>query len=565
MKSRSDHSSMLLKSRWHETAYWGLLALAGILFLIMNTLTTLKEDDMAFSLIEGSWVPIHSLLDALRSHCNHFIDANGRTANLVATLFCGLLGKTVFNICNTLVFCLMAHLMSVLSTGRRSLMALALFLAVVGTCYPVPGETMLWLDGSCNYMWAITISLVLTRYLQCDHSKPLRWAYAPFLLLAAFVAGSFNEATSFGFFAGWCLYFACHRQQFNRRVAIVLGGYLLGIILIVTSPGAWDRAADGGIVTNLGFQELLSSRWYIFQEKMWRFYLPVAVLITGIVAMAWKGPRVVWRCIWTYIFLCLVLVMLALGIIHERAYAPLVSVSLILVTMAIHALLDKQPWPRLAVTVACLALATFTWARGIKMLQLYKTYDDNTVAEIVQAPGQAILQERSFPGYSRFVKPMNYRSTDFFGHEVIYCAYYGKDNVQFVDDSVYTRYHSGRLLDGATARPMTTEPADAVVAVMTFPDQNYMAIILDTDTMPHTPQTARYYMSQPASGLTTSEKERRSNYGLVTEYNPKGFYPIHYQGKYLLIAPLPDNTTASMVFPMEYASSPKELTIIPKQ
>ena len=72
-------------------------------------------------------------------------------------------------------------------------------------------------------------------------------------------------------------------------------------------------------------------------------------------------------------------------------------------------------------------------------------------------------------------------------------------------------------------------------------------------------------MSQPASGLTTSEKERRSNYGLVTEYNPKGFYPIHYQGKYLLIAPLPDNTTASMVFPMEYASSPKELTIIPRQ
>jgi hypothetical protein len=87
MKNCSDHSSILLKSRWHETAYWGLLALAGILFLIMNTLTTLKEDDMAFSLVEGSWVPIHSLLDALRSHCNHFVDANGRTANLVATLF----------------------------------------------------------------------------------------------------------------------------------------------------------------------------------------------------------------------------------------------------------------------------------------------------------------------------------------------------------------------------------------------------------------------------------------------------------------------------------------------
>jgi hypothetical protein len=107
--------------RYHDAAYWALMIAACAVFLVMNVLTTIKEDDMAYSLIEGEWVPVHTLLDVLRSHANHFADANGRTANLVAALFCGLLGKTVFNICNTIVFGLMGHLLSLLTAGRRSL------------------------------------------------------------------------------------------------------------------------------------------------------------------------------------------------------------------------------------------------------------------------------------------------------------------------------------------------------------------------------------------------------------------------------------------------------------
>jgi len=549
-------------SRWHDAAYWGLMAVACAVFMVMNWLTTIKEDDLAFSLIEGQWTPIKSLLDVWHSHLNHFVDANGRTANLVASIFCGVLGKSVFNVCNTLIFGLMAHLLSLLTTGRRSLLALSMFLAVVGTCYPVPGETMLWLDGSCNYMWAITLSLLIAYYLQ-QPNRSLGWGRGVLLFLAALVAGSFNEATSFGFFAGWSLYYIFNRQRFNRTVATVLLGYLVGLVIIVASPGAWDRAADGGIVINLGIGDLLFSRWYIFHEKMWRFYLPIVALLIGVAVMIAKGVQTVRQSEWTYIFLCLLLVMFALGVIHERAYAPLVTLAFIIVAMFAHALLDRWPWARLVAIIACLGLAAFTWARGVKMLQIYKDYDDKVMTEILHGPRQVILSERQFEGYSRFIKPMNYKSDNFFGHEIVYCGYYDKDNVQFVNDSVYYRYHSGRLLEGARTLSIASDRPDLIDSVMTFVGQDYMAIFLHVDTMPHTLQTARYYMSKPSSDMTADEQTRRANYGLVTDYNPMGFYPLLYKGKYFFIAPLPDSTTSRMVFPLEYGSAPREVTLIP--
>ena len=69
-------------SRWHDVAYWAVLLAACAVFLVMNVLTTFKEDDMAFSLVEGEWTPVHNVLDLLRSHINLFEHANGRTAVL---------------------------------------------------------------------------------------------------------------------------------------------------------------------------------------------------------------------------------------------------------------------------------------------------------------------------------------------------------------------------------------------------------------------------------------------------------------------------------------------------
>ena len=542
--------------RWHDVAYWGLLVVAFAVMLVMNVLTTFKEDDLAFTLIEGVWTPVRSFADLLQSHLTHYTGTNGRLAELVPELFAGLLGKTAFNVCNALVFVLLAHLVSLLATGRRSLLALSAFLAIVGTCYPVPGETMLWMAGSANYMWAITLSLLLVYAMKRVQGKPLGWGAALLWLLFGFVAGGFNEATSLGFLGGLMLFYAFNHRLFDRRVVVTLMGYALGIMLIVSSPGAWNRATTD-IALNLSPDDLLSSRWYIFMEKMWRFYLPVLALVVGICLLVMRRGKVIRKSIWTYVLFCLAGVMFALGLNHERAYAPLVTVASIIVIMAADAMLTER-WRqlRLAAIVVAIGLSVFTYARGIKVLTQYKAYNEQVEREISESPDQAILQERQFDGYSRFIKPVNFMSTNYFAHEVIYRAYYGKENVQFVNDSVYHRYHEGRLLDGAQVWPMKAENPDITGDVLSVPGQDYIAVTLRLDTLPATFQTARYCFEKAETTLTPGELQRRQYYGLNINYEPKGFYPLEYQGQRYLILPAPDSTITRIEIPMDITSKP---------
>lgn len=550
--------------RWHNIAYWAIIAMACIVFFVMNVLTTFKEDDLAMSLIEGEWTPVRSLADFFRSHYCHYMTVNGRSADIVAELSCWLLGKPVFNILNTLIFGLLLHLLSLLCTGRRSVMVVSMFLAFVGCCFPVPGETMLWLSGSCNYMWAVTLSLLFVYLLQRRNQRGLAgWGKTLLLVLFSIVAGSFNEATTFGFLAGLFLYYLINRRNLkpNRTVILMLVGYAIGVVIIACSPAAWGRATSGDIVTNLGFKELLSSRWFIFHEKIWRFYTPAAAIAVGVIALFWKGFKTVIQCPWTYILLCLFVVMFALGLVNERAYASLATVGFIIVTIAAHYLLNRWQWVRIGVTAVSLALFGYTSTYAIRALQAYKAYDDQVVKEIKESPEQAVLKERKFEIYTRFAKSMKYMSTDFFERELIYRSYYGKDNVQFVSDSVYERFHSGRLLDGATLLPLKCDHPEIADSVLGFPDQDYMAIIIKGDTLPPTYQGAKYYFYEANGDLDSEEQERRRNYGISAEYTPIGYYPLYYQGKQLLICQLPTNDVASIVISFKGDVSDGEMTL----
>jgi len=544
--------------RWHDAAYWVVLLAACVVMYVMNTLTPFKEDDMAYSVI-----PSGSLREFCSSLVDHFMTTNGRFADVVANLFCAVLGKPVFNVCNALVFGLMAHLVALLSAGRRSLMALTLFLAVVGVCYPVPGETMLWVAGSCNYLWAVTASLALIYYLLNHKDGPLGWGRAALLLLGAFVAGNFNEATSFGVFAGLFLYYAFNRRKVDRRVVIAMVGYLLGVVMIVASPGAWSRLAEESGEANSGFIGLLSSHWYIFNEKMWRFYTPLTACAAGLVVLLSKGFGMVRRSMWTYLFVCLVLFMFAMGfrVINERAYAALVTVGFIITARTACWLLSRWPWARMAVAAGALAMSAYATVHAYGPVKAYKAFEDGVVSDIVKAPREAVLLERRFDGYSRFVFPLRFVSSETFMRENVYCAYYDKDNVQFVSDSVYARYHQGRLLDGAVEAPVKTDRPDIVNTMLMIPGQEYMVITLNVDTMPFTSQQASYVVS----ALSQEEMEFRNNYGLFTDHTPQGFYPLRYQDRLLLIFPSVSDSVEHIEFPIDNLEPPTQVTLHLKQ
>lgn len=536
--------------RWHDVAYWVLLIAVCVVFFVLNLWTSYKEDDMEFSLLRDA-----GFMDFLRAQYDHFLVSNGRCADFFATIFCAYLGKPVYNVCNTLVFALMAHLVSLLSTGRRSLMVLALFIAYVGVAYPVPGQTMLFVAGSCNYMWAITASLLLVYLLQRVCGKRLSAGKTILLMVLAFVAGNFNEATSFGVFGGLVLYYIFNRKEFDRNAKWAMVAYLLGVAVIFISPAAWERASQGGVVTNLGLGELIKTRTVIFTEKMVRVMMPIAALIVGIVVLCWKGLRPVKHNVWGYILICQALLMFVLGYFFDRAYAPMATSAFIIVAMAADALFLHgrwAAWMRWLVIALSVLLGVYGFARGMRVLHSLKLFEDNIEHEITSAPRHAILHEYHFNGYSRFATPLRYASAEYFNRESTFCAYYDKDNVQFVPDSVYNRYHSGRLLDGARLLPIVSDRPEIADTVLGFPDQDYMVVLINADTLGATPQYASYYFEHADSALRKEDVQFRETYGLISDYEYKGFYPLYFQGRQLLILPLINDATTRIEVPLDY-------------
>ena len=552
---KSRYSILSLSHRWHDAVYWLLLLAACLVFYWMNCLTPFKEDDMLHSLVIGELTHVQSLDDLMRSYVNKFLITNGRTSDMVAELFCGLLGKPLFNVLNTVMFGLLAHMVSLLSTGRRSLLAQAMLYGCIGTCYPVPGETMLWLAGSCNYLWTITGTLMVLYYLVHHRDTCPGWPKAILILLGAMIAGAGNESVSFGFLGGMGVYYAVNRSRIDRTVVITMLGYLLGVLLIMASPAAWERASDGGIAVDMPLLQLLTSRCYIVGSKMVTFITPVIACLVGVITLFGKGIKSLAASVWPYLMVFLMMVMLVFGMNPDRPYAGWVTVCLIITVMAVDVSLRRLPLLRAAIVVAGLALSSLTFARGIQALSAYRVIDQSVVGEIRNAPSQVVLRENPYKGYNRFVYPLPMKSDAYFPNEYTWRAYFDKENIQFVSDSVYQRYHTGRLLDGAVDMPFSSNRPALTGKVMAFPNQDYMVLPLHLDTIPTAYQVGMAYWSDPSQAITADEHEYRRRHALMTNGNPIGYYPLRYEGQVMMVLPLVSNRVDSMLLLLDYAGN----------
>lgn len=534
-----------IPNRWHEVAYWALLLVACVVFYWMNLLTTFKDDDMLHSLVIGELTHVNTLGDLLRSYHNKYLLLNGRSSDMVAEFFCAFLGKPFFNVCNTLVFGFMVHVISLLATGRRSLLSQALTYACICTCYPVPGQTMLWLAGSLNYLWTITGSLWLVYYL-LHHRGSLGWVKGTLLFVGAFLAGAGNEATSFAFVAAMFLFYLFNRDRIDRPVVLVFIGYALGVGMIMGSPAAWRRVA-ADIVTDNTLMGLMSYRIHVLGDHMYRYVTISIVVVLLLFMLFYKGTKRVAANMWFYLLVCSLLVMIVLGLDEQRPYAPLVTVSLIVTINAVHALLKRFDMVRLLTVVGCLALSSWLCMKAFHVLHDYKAYADQVRSEIMASPRQAVLHPRRFETDNRFVYALKFSSDDFFNNQFIWRYYYDRENVQFVPDSVYYRFHEGRLLDGGIKMPFKDDHGGLVEEVLAFPDQDYMTAKLNLDTVPCVYQVGHSFY-KATEALTEQQRVSLIEVSDNVYCSIFCYYPLRYKDDVLFVLPVPhDNDTCLLV------------------
>ena len=531
--------------RLTAVAYWLLLAAGCAVFLLMNFYTTIKEDDLFHSYIGGgSGRPTNNLLDVLRSWVAYY-KYDARMANIISFTFNGILGKTVFNVFNTLVFGVMAHLLSRVTTRRNSPMVLVMLYTYIVTAMPVPGETLLWPTAAFNYMWAFTASLLFIAYLMWHRGGNLRWLPSVLLLLVSIFVGGINEGTTFGVCGGLLLYYLLARDKVDRTVAIAMVGYMLGVLLLITCPGAWDRASLE-VSHDAGIMSLLGERLRILWTSSYRFITPLAAVAIILAAMVRYGFK---KTFTATPFPLVLLVLLAFTVVvgkeQQRIYFSASMMGFVLLAMAVDRLLSRAWWLRLAVVAVGLVLCVGYYPPNIATMKRYQAFFNAIEADIRNtADRQVILPTGDFKDYSRFIKYVNFDSWNFFIREETLCYYYDKDNIQFVPDSVVERYRSGRLLDGAQVSPFSAPDCPDIVAVFTFPDQDYWAVQMRQDTISHSYQFAQPYGSDgtPIAAIV-------------------GYFPLLYQGHEYLIFPTVDDAVARLEF-SPYALDGKPVSLV---
>ena len=171
------------------------------------------SDDFAYCFSWADWTRIQHINQIFPSMAVHRNVTNGRVIvhGLVQLML--MLPRPVFyvlNAFNAVFLCiLLRHLISL--DNRRQELCILLFGAFYLFCFlPALGENFFWLDGSLNYFWGLSCSLLfLWPFLAVYLDLPFREGPAiSFLrILLAFVFGAWSENASLVFLFLACCFF----------------------------------------------------------------------------------------------------------------------------------------------------------------------------------------------------------------------------------------------------------------------------------------------------------------------------------------------------------------------
>lgn len=252
-----------------RVGFWVVLACVFAVMLVFNHLTPLVGDDYvyAFSFVDEQ--RIDSVWDIFPSMWAHRFYANGRVvAHFFAQLFL-MLPKLVFNVVNALNAAWILFLMLCFFPGEKGGKRLFMLLTAVFMLWyftPDFGQVYLWLDGSCNYSWALSFALMflLPYYLSYTGRK---WKGRAIFPLIALLAGAYSESGSFAvIFMAFCFSFLIWRKE--RRLPVMLSAglvlALLGFAFMMSAPietGERGVFSIGQIIYNISYI-FMSMRYY---------------------------------------------------------------------------------------------------------------------------------------------------------------------------------------------------------------------------------------------------------------------------------------------------------------
>lgn len=260
-----------------------MMVIAALAFLVLNVLTPEYHDDFVYKfMFEGGKVnydhPIRSIGDIFVSQVDHYRSVNGRSiVHFLVQLFTGLLGKSLFNILNIIIFYAFICLLKRPLGKCHPLFAMTVTLMLV-LLLPRFKDTFLWMTGSINYLWSTTAAMLFLLIYEKRRDRAIDWSFLP-MLLVAFLLGWTHEGITLPLAASLViihLYSIKKRPSSNQGLWLALA-FLAGGCMIAFAPGTIARSGFGNGLSTLGLKAFAG---LVVMSKLRLIYL--ALLATAI-------------------------------------------------------------------------------------------------------------------------------------------------------------------------------------------------------------------------------------------------------------------------------------------
>lgn len=215
-----------------------LLFIAIFFVCILVFIYPICSDDYPYAFIHGTSNRVCSLGDIFVSQYHHYFHIHGRIWPEALTQLFMIYDKALFNF--SLIICYVSSALLIANLARiRIRIALGLIIPSLWILVPVPGQTIFWLCGACNYIFATFLSLGFLTLLLKGKRAGL-WVALPL----AVIVGNSHEGSSVGLLVALLLFSVLDRN--NKRSTLFYANLLMllfGIMAIFLSPGTTERMA----------------------------------------------------------------------------------------------------------------------------------------------------------------------------------------------------------------------------------------------------------------------------------------------------------------------------------
>ncbi len=439
---------MYLKNSY--TLYFLLLAVIGILFYILNINTPFIHDDYAYCfyyakdsyIIRPTSIGITGFWQMLESMWHHYLCVNGRfISHLTLQTFCAFLGKDVFNICNTGIYLIFLHTIVLLSEHKYSPIVLLLTFLSSFCIFPFPGQTMLWMTGSLNYLWPMTFALLYLYWIgkykrqQCSNLGYLFTAFVGILISWT------QESISAPIALGLTVYFIWNKEKLEGYIRSSLIGYVIGASLIVFAPGTFSRTSLGNEIS-LEMDAIqfvfLHSYNTIYQYFINIFPIIICIIYTFILIykLKHKNGKSSFKDLYWNLLIAFTLFLFALGKDEERIFFGVTTISFVFILICLKDVVKKVENNK--VIICSLVFICFIPSYyAISNTQSFAKHNHAICNKIIQSPKDCILEANNYDKKSRFVYVTNLDADRNNFHNRVMSFYYGKNFIQSLPKDLF--------------------------------------------------------------------------------------------------------------------------------